>query len=62
MQTVIRNCGRLGMGKIHHFIEETLYQRTAERVFKRYIGARASLILAPALEMILADTIGIGFL
>lgn len=53
---VKRICGRLDLEKIQHLIEKTPYISDLQKMFyKRYIGARASLLLAPAQEMILAD-------
>ena len=43
------------MEVINHFIEDTPYINDLQKAFyKTYIGARVSLILAPAHEMILA--------
>ena len=54
-KAVKRIFDRLDMKKIHQFIEETLYISELQKAFyKKYIGARISLILAPAHEMILA--------
>ncbi|MCI9619567.1 MAG: CtkA family protein [Dorea sp.] len=58
-KAVKRIFDRLDMKKIHQFIEETLYISELQKAFyKKYIGARISLILAPAHEMILADEPG----
>ena len=47
------------MEEINHFIEDTPHISDLQKVFyKKYIGARASLILVPAYEMILADSKG----
>ncbi len=54
-EAVKRIYGRLNMEKIHHFIECTPYISDLQKAFyKKYIGARASLLLAPVHEMILA--------
>ncbi len=53
-ESVKRIYGRLDMEEINHFIEGTPYISDLQKVFyKKYIGARASLILAPAYKMIL---------
>lgn len=52
---VKRIYNRLDMEEINHFIEETPYISGLQKAFyKKYIGTRALLILAPAHEMILA--------
>lgn len=54
-EAVKRIYGRLDMEEINHFIEDTPYISDLQKMFyKKYIGARASLILAPAYEMTLA--------
>lgn len=54
-EAVKRIYGRLNMEKIHHFIEGTPYLSDLQKAFyKKYIGARVSLLLAPVHEMILA--------
>lgn len=58
-EAVKRIYARLDMEEINHLIEETPYISDLQKAFyKRYIGARASLILASAREMILADEPG----
>ena len=58
-KAVKRIFDRLDLKKIHQFIKETLYISQLQKAFyKKYIGARISLILAPAHEMILADEPG----
>lgn len=55
-KAIKRIYSRLEMEKINHFIEETLYISDLQKAFyKRYIGARVSLILVPAYNMILLD-------
>lgn len=54
-EAVMRICDRMDMGKIGRFIEKTPYISGLQKAFyKQYIGARASLILAPAYKIILA--------
>lgn len=54
-EAVKRICDRMDMGKIGRFIEKTPYISGLQKAFyKQYIGARASLILAPAYKIILA--------
>lgn len=53
---VKRIYSRLNMEQINHFIENTPYISDLQKAFyKKYIGARASLILVPAYEIILTD-------
>lgn len=56
---VKRIYGRLDREEISHFIEETPYISDLQKMFyKKYINARADLILAPACEMIQAEERG----
>lgn len=58
-KAVKRIYDRLDMEKINHFIEDIPYISDLQKAFyKKYVGARAFLILAPAREMILADEPG----